>query len=45
VFPVHVVSARHGYGVLLRSNAKRKRKADTNTADMIRVLSAGLLDD
>jgi hypothetical protein len=42
---VHVVAARCGHdpAVLLRSYAKRTRKADTNAAAVISALSAGSL--
>jgi integrase len=43
--PVHVVAARCGHdpAVLLRSYAKRTRKADTSAADVIGALSKGAL--
>jgi integrase len=43
--PVHVVAARCGHdpAVLLRSYAKRTKKADTNAADVIASLSRGVL--
>jgi integrase len=43
--PVHVVAARCGHdpAVLLRSYAKRIRKADTSAADIIGALSKGAL--
>jgi integrase len=43
--PVHVVAARCGHdpAVLLRSYAKRTRKADTSAADVIGRLSKGVL--
>ena len=43
--PVHVVAARCGHdpAVLLRSYAKRTRKADVSAASVIGVLSAGAL--
>jgi integrase len=43
--PVHVVAARCGHdpAVLLRNYAKRTRKADTSAADVIGVLSRGVL--
>jgi integrase len=43
--PVHVVAARCGHdpAVLLRSHAKRTRKADTSAAVAIGVLSKGAL--
>jgi integrase len=43
--PVHVVAARGGHdpAVLLRAYAKRTRKADTEAADVISGLSAGIL--
>jgi integrase len=43
--PVHVVAARCGHdaAVLLRSYAKRTRKADVSAADAISVLSKGAL--
>jgi hypothetical protein len=45
--PVHVVAARCGHdpAVLLRSYAKRTRKADTSAAAVIGTLSRGLLGD
>jgi len=44
--PVHVVAARCGHdpAVLLRTYAKRTRKADTSAAAVIGALSKGLLD-
>jgi integrase len=43
--PVHVVAARCGHdpAVLLRSYAKRTRKADTSAAAVIGALSRGTL--
>jgi integrase len=43
--PVHVVAARCGHNpaVLLRSYAKRTRKADTNAACVIRAMAKGAL--
>jgi integrase len=43
--PVHVVAARCGHdpAVLLRSYAKRTRKADTTAAEVIGTLSKGML--
>jgi integrase len=43
--PLHVVAARCGHtpAVLLRSYAKRTRKADTSAADVIGALSASIL--
>ena len=43
--PVHVVAARCGHdpAVLLRSYAKRTKKADTNAAAVISALSRGVL--
>jgi integrase len=43
--PVHVVAARCGHdpAVLLRSYAKRTRKADTSAAVVIGALSQGIL--
>lgn len=43
--PVHVVAARCGHdpAVLLRSYAKRTRKADTSAAAVIGALAAGIL--
>jgi integrase len=43
--PVHVVAARCGHdpAVLLRSYAKRTKKADSNAADVIGKLSKGVL--
>jgi integrase len=43
--PVHVVAARCGHdpAVLLRSYAKRTRKADTSAADIIGALSRGII--
>ena len=43
--PVHVVAARCGHdpAVLLRSYAKRTRKADTSAAAVIGALSKGVL--
>ena len=44
--PVHVVAARCGHdpAVLLRTYAKRTRKADTNAAAVISALAAGILN-
>ena len=44
--PVHVVAARCGHdpAVLLRSYAKRTRKADTSAAAVIGQLSRGALE-
>ena len=43
---VHVVAARCGHdpAVLLRSYAKRTKKADTNAADVIGAISRTVLD-
>jgi integrase len=43
--PMHVVAARCGHdpAVLLRSYAKRTKKADTSAADVIEALSRGVL--
>jgi integrase len=43
--PVHIVAARCGHdaAVLLRSYAKRTRKADTSAADVIGALAKGVL--
>jgi len=43
--PVHVVAARCGHdpAVLLRTHAKRTRKANTSAADVIGTLSQGVL--
>jgi integrase len=43
--PVHVVAARCGHdpAVLLRSYAKRTRKADDSAADVIATISKGAL--
>jgi hypothetical protein len=41
--PVHVVAARCGPAVLLRSYAKRTRKADRSAAGVIGALSRGVL--
>lgn len=43
--PVHVVAARCGHdpAVLLRSYAKRTRKADVSAAGVLGALSAGVL--
>ena len=43
--PVHVVAARCGHdpAVLLRSYAKRSKKADTSAAAIIGALSKGIL--
>jgi integrase len=45
--PVHVVAARCGHdpAVLLRTYAKRTKKADTSAADAIGVLSKSVLDN
>ena len=45
--PVHVVAARCGHdpAVLLRTYAKRTRKADTSAAAIIGKLSKGILGD
>jgi len=42
---VHVVAARRGHdpAVLLRSYAKRTRKADTSAAAVVGALSKGML--
>ena len=42
--PVHVVAARCGHdpAVMLRSYAKRTKKADTSAADVISALTKGL---